>query len=85
MIPLVRSESSSELSCDSATSREGDRLGFRLTLQPLTLFEDFGPGNLLTNALSKYLARINDSRIDLFSEIYDIWLLFVTIMHIIYK
>lgn len=74
MIPLVRSVSSSELSWELATSLEGDLLGFLLTLQPLALLADLGPGNLLTNALSMYLARINDSRIDLLLKCNKIWL-----------
>lgn len=74
MIPLVRSASSSELSWELATSLEGDLLGFLLTLQPLALLADLGPGNLLTNALSMYLARINDSRIDLLLKSNKIWL-----------
>lgn len=73
MMPLVRSESSSEFSWELVTSLEGDLLGRRLTLQPLTLLDALGPGNLLTNALSMYFARINDSRMVLLLED-NIWL-----------
>ena len=73
MMPLVKSESSSEFSWELVTSLEGDLLGRRLTLQPLTLLDALGPGNLLTNALSMYFARINDSRMVLLLED-NIWL-----------